>query len=104
MKKAFIFITLLTTLSGMTACGNDTSDSLLESSSSSNVRAEASTPENEELVIKTEVAESFGTDSGVATEPAKESSKILVCYFSFPETDSTDASSGASRVVVDGDM
>lgn len=104
MKKAFIFITLLTTLSGMTACGNDTSDSLLESSSSSNVRAEASTPENEEPVIKTEVAESFGTDSGVATEPAKESSKILVCYFSFPETDSTDASSGASRVVVDGEM
>ena len=102
MKKAFIFITLLAILSGMTACGNDTSDSLSESSSSNNLQLEASTTENEESVIKTEVTESF--DSVVATEPAKESSKILVCYFSFPETDSTDASSGASRVVIDGEM
>lgn len=30
--------------------------------------------------------------------------KILVTYFSFPETDGVDASSGASRVVVDGTM
>lgn len=37
-------------------------------------------------------------------ETAEENSKILVCYFSFPETDSTDASSGASRVVIDGEM
>ena len=88
----------------MTACGNDTSDSLSESSSSNNLQLEASTTENEESVIKTEVTESFETDSVVATEPAKESSKILVCYFSFPETDSTDASSGASRVVIDGEM
>lgn len=104
MKKAFIFIALLAILSGMTACGNDTSDNLLESGSSSNLQLEASTTENEEFVIKTEVTESFETDSGVATEPAKESSKILVCYFSFPETDSTDALSGASRVVIDGEM
>ncbi len=104
MKKAFIFITLLAIFSGMIACGNDTSDSLSESSSSNNLQLEASTTENEESVIKTEVTESFETDSVVATEPAKESSKILVCYFSFPETDSTDASSGASRVVVDGEM
>lgn len=30
--------------------------------------------------------------------------KILITYFSFPETDGVDASSGASRVVVDGTM
>lgn len=104
MKKRLIFIASLAMLTVMTACGNDTSDSLLESSSSSNVRAEASTTENESSEIQTEVAESFGSDSGVATEPAKEGSKILVCYFSFPETDSTDASSGASRVIIDGKM
>lgn len=104
MKKAFIFITLLAMLSGMTACGNDTSDSLLESSSSNNVQTEVSTTENEESVVETEITESSETDSGLAAEPAKESSKILVCYFSFPETDSTDASSGASRVVIDGKL
>lgn len=94
MKKAVIFITLLAMLSGMTACGNDMSGSQSNSSSSSNVQEEVSTDVIEEPEI----------NSDVATEPAKESSKILVCYFSFPETDSTDASSGASRVVVDGEM
>lgn len=35
--------------------------------------------------------------------PAKgKSGKVLVAYFSVPETDGVDASSGASRVVVDG--
>ncbi|MCM1222067.1 MAG: flavodoxin [Lachnospiraceae bacterium] len=38
------------------------------------------------------------------SEPIEESHNILVCYFSFPETDSTDASSGASRVVINGEM
>lgn len=100
MKKAFIFITLLAVVAGMTACGNDTSDS----SGSDNVQMEASMTEKEESVIETEITELSETDSVVATEPAKESSKILVCYFSFPETDSTDASSSASRVVIDDEM
>lgn len=38
------------------------------------------------------------------SEYTEENSKTLVCYFSFPETDNTDASSGASRVVIDGEM
>ena len=93
MKKVFIFITLLAMLSGMTACGNDTSDSKSENSSSNNVQTEVSTAVIEESEI----------NSDSTTEPAKESSKILICYFSFPETDSTDASAGASRVVIDGE-
>lgn len=112
MKKLFIFITSLAMLSGMTACGNDTSVSQSENSSSGNIQTEASTTENEESVIKTEVTESSETavteeseiNSDIVNEPEKESGKILVCYFSFPETDSTDASSGASRVVIDGEM
>lgn len=38
------------------------------------------------------------------SEYKEENTKTLVCYFSFPETDSTDASSGASRVVINGEM
>lgn len=104
MKKAFIFITLFAMAAGMTACGNDTSDNQSQSSSSDNIQTEVSTTENEEPEIQTEVTESSETDSGVAAEPAEESSKILICYFSFPETDGTDASSSASRVVIDGEM
>lgn len=101
MKKAFIFITLLAVVAGMTACGNDTS----ESSGSDNVQMEASMTEKEELEIteSSEIEESK-TASDDAVEPAEQSNKILVCYFSFPETDSTDASSSASRVVIDGEM
>lgn len=40
----------------------------------------------------------------VENEAVKEDAKTLVCYFSFPETDSTDASSGASRVVINNEM
>lgn len=94
MKKILIFIALLAMTAGMTACGNNTSDSQSEDSSSNNVQTEVSTAVIEESEI----------NSDVATEPAKESNKILVGYFSFPETDSTDASSGASRVVIDGEM
>lgn len=99
MKKAFIFITLLAMLSGMTACGNDTSDSQSEDSS---IQTEASTTENESS--ETTVIEESEINSDVVNESVEKNSKILICYFSFPETDSTDASSGASRVVVDGEM
>ncbi len=112
MKKVLLFIISLAMLSGMTACGNDTSDSLSENSSSNNVQTEVSTTENEESVIETEITESSEIavfeeseiNSNVVNEPVEENSKILICYFSFPETDSTDASSGASRVVIDGEM
>ena len=99
MKKAFIFITLLAMTAGMTSCGNDTSDSQSEDSS---IQTEASTTENESS--ETTVIEESEINSDVVNESVEKNSKILICYFSFPETDSTDASSGASRVVIDGEM
>lgn len=81
MKKRLIFIASLAMLAVMTACGNDMSDSLLESSSSSNVRAEASTTENESSEIQTEVAESFGTDSGVALNLQKKAARFWYAIF-----------------------
>lgn len=49
---------------------------------------------NTESILKTDSESSL----------AGEGNNILICYFSFPETDSTDASSGASRVVINGEM
>lgn len=98
MKKALTFITLLTMLSAMTACGNNISDSRLENSNSDNIQNEATES------IEANTAFESETGSDVLNETAEENSKILVCYFSFPETDSTDASSSASRVVIDGEM
>lgn len=98
MKKAFIFITLLAMLSGMTACGNDMSGDQSKSSSSDNVQTEMSTTENESPEIQTEVNESSETNSEAAAELTNEDSKILICYFSFPETDSTDASSAQAEL------
>ena len=106
MKKILIFITAIAMVAGMTACGNDISDSQSGNINSNNVKTEASTTKNEEIAIQSEITESYETTiiekSEFVAESAKES-KILICYFSFPETDSADASSGASRVVIDGE-
>lgn len=98
MKKALTFIISLAMISGMTACGNDISDSHSENNNSDNIQTEATEPIEASTFIESE------TDSDVVNETATKKSKILVCYFSFPETDGTDASSGASRVVIDGEM
>lgn len=44
----------------------------------------------------------FGASKTTQETPAPK--KVLVTYFSFPETDGVDASSGASRVIVDGKL
>lgn len=44
----------------------------------------------------------FGASKTTQETPAPK--KVLVAYFSFPETDGVDASSGASRVIVDGKL
>ncbi|MDE6852745.1 MAG: flavodoxin [Lachnospiraceae bacterium] len=92
---------------------NESADnSQSENNSSNNVQTEVSTTENESSVMQTEVTESSETvvieeseiKLDVVSEPEKKNSKILICYFSFPETDGTDASSSASRVVINGEM
>lgn len=46
--------------------------------------------------------ETAETPQTVATNVANHKGKVLVAYFSVPETDGTDASSGASRLIVNG--
>lgn len=133
MKKVVIFITLLAMVTGMTACGNVMSDSQAENNHANTIQIEVPTTENassetessitdnsqtensssstiqtevpttENILSETALIEESETESDILDEPAEENNKILVCYFSFPETDSTDASSGASRVVIDGE-
>lgn len=101
MKKTAACIAAFTMLSGMTACGNaSTRPSSSESSTlTENTRAEIM---SEEIEITTEKLTQ--TEEPAQTETVKENNRILICYFSFPETYSTDASAGASRVVIDGEM
>lgn len=55
--------------------------------------------------LPTEKAEAAAPASGQETAAEEETgSSILVAYFTMPETDGVDAVSGASRVVVDGNL
>lgn len=55
--------------------------------------------------LPTEKAEAAAPASGQETAAEEEiGSSILVAYFTMPETDGVDAVSGASRVVVDGNL
>lgn len=60
------------------------------------------------LLPHTGNAEEFQTPAGQKPRPvtpqSKSKGKILVTYFTVPETDAVDASSGASRVIVNGKL
>ena len=48
--------------------------------------------------------EAAATGQQTATTVSRSGGKVLVAYFSIPETDGVDASSGASRLVSDGKL
>ena len=59
------------------------------------------------IVPNTGSAKTTAGESLQAVEPAKTGAagnKVLVTYFTWPEPDGVDASSGASRVVADGKL
>lgn len=51
---------------------------------------------------KTDVSEAAVSERPVPTIVSRNGGKVLVAYFSVPETDGVDASSGASRILSDG--
>ena len=51
-----------------------------------------------------DVPEAAATGQQTATTVSRSGGKVLVAYFSIPETDGVDASSGASRLVSDGKL
>lgn len=81
MKKIFMLSTMLAMLAG----------SLLSSCGSS---------KKEEQVAE----EQDSVENSVPTKVSSNHGKVLVAYFTVPETDGVDASSGASRVNVNGKM
>ena len=79
MKKIFIVSTMLAMFVGslLSSCGTQ--------------KKETQVAEEQDSVEKT-----------VPTKVSSNHGKVLVAYFTVPETDGVDASSGASRVNVDG--
>ena len=51
-----------------------------------------------------DVPEAAATGQQTATTVSRSGGKVLVAYFSIPQTDGVDASSGASRLVSDGKL
>lgn len=92
----------------LTGCSQAEGSSAVKLTVDATQTMESTTENNTEATEKTDSEASVigqsETDSDILNESVEKNSKILICYFSFPETDSTDASSGASRVVVDGEM
>lgn len=99
MKKYFITAAVLSVLLTFTACSNETDSSsdITESVSSSVESAsESSDINSDKSNISSETApETSGENSEKSND---NNSKILVAYFSNPQTDNTDANASASRV------
>lgn len=103
MKKTAMLITTFYLLLTLTACGQ---------SSTSDTQSETfKTAVSTEAVVESDIADvstenkSTGVEvTEIQTAESTSSSHILVAYFSLPETDGVDASSGASRVVIDGEL
>lgn len=52
----------------------------------------------------TDIPEAVVSEQQIPTTVSRTGGKVLVAYFSVPETDGVDASSGASRLVTDGKL
>lgn len=53
---------------------------------------------------RTDASEAVVSERPIPTTVSRTGGKVLVAYFSVPETDGVDASSGASRLVSDGKL
>ena len=93
MKKASIFILTLLFAFSLTACGSGNKENALP----------------KEGVIEKSDGDS-STSDGQQSQPSSDGektdsgSKILITYFTVPETDGVDTVSGASRVAKDGEV
>lgn len=95
MKRKYI-VSAMAVLCVLTACSNQTENA--DASATTSAEAESTT-----------VSENLSSEGTTPEEDASETvqtagSNILIAYFSVPETASTDADSGASRIVIDGQI
>lgn len=100
MKKRFIVTAFILSLLTLSACGDSSDDSSVNTNSTSDgerVQASDSRDEAADSVSQESLAEDIQADGETG-------SNILVAYFSMPE-DGTDADAGASRVFTeDGEI
>lgn len=90
MKRKYI-IAATAVLCCLTACTNNSTET------------ETTTAENISVSENTS-AENQPAEGGVSESSETEGRNILIAYFSVPETAGVDASSGASRIVIDGQI
>lgn len=119
MKKTGILLLSLAMVFSLAACSTDGNNSSVVSSSTSqpsvssetppvsNAEASATIETSDSAVSDEETGEDETTSETATANPASENavkSNILIAYFTMPETDGVDAVSGASRVVVGGQV
>lgn len=108
-RKVISMILCITAAVSLTACGNQNTSGQGNTSADTQTEAEE-TPADTGADDTADTAETAGDSADAAagadsTASADGSgSNILIAYFTVPETDGTDAVSGASRVVIDGQV
>lgn len=95
MKRKYI-IAAMAALCCLTACTDR------NNSAETNAAATESAPVSENT--PTASAENLGSESSDLESSQPSGSNILIAYFSVPETSGVDADSGASRIVIDGQV
>ena len=115
-KKAVSMILCMTMALSLAACGSQSASG--QADSSADAQTQTDTGEDTQADAGADdTADTAGSGTGAADAAGSETeasgstavsdetgSNILIAYFTVPETDGTDAVSGASRVVADGQV
>ena len=115
-KKAVSMILCMTMALSLAACGSQSASG--QADSSADAQTQTDTGEDTQADAGADdTADTTGSGTGAADAAGGETeasgstalsdgtgSNILIAYFTVPETDGTDAVSGASRVVADGQV
>lgn len=95
MKRKYI-IAAMAALCCLTSCTDQNNSAETKSAATESAAVSEDTP--------TSPAENLDSESGDSESSQASGSNILIAYFSVPETSGVDADSGASRIVIDGQI
>ena len=100
MKKFAAFFLCAGMMFSLAAC----SDNTTQTETAPPPSTASITSSTDESVVDESIADESIADEASQTEDTAEDKKILIAYFSVPETDGVDTVAGASRVVVEGEV
>lgn len=107
-KKAVSMILCMTMALSLAACGSQSASGQADSSADIQTQTDAGADDTADTAGSgTGAADAAGGETEASDSTALSDgtgSNILIAYFTVPETDGTDAVSGASRVVADGQV